>query len=203
MGGLGGGLGFARGSLEPGADFFLGAEGGAGAAHQGVAEFAVEEAGLGVVAPLEVEAALELLLESGIVDGADDFEAAVEIAGEEVGGAEEVAGLAAVAEGEDAAVFEELVDDADGADIFARGFAGDDGEHAADDELDGDAGAAGFVEEAGDFGVGEVIEFEGDAAVAAVAGVVDFGLDPRFEAVAEAEGGGEEVAEFGLLASSP
>ncbi len=54
-------------------------------AHETVAELPVKHAGLGVIAPLEIEAVLQLLLERRIVDRADNLKPAVKITRQEVG----------------------------------------------------------------------------------------------------------------------
>ena len=84
--------------------------------------------------------------EFGIEDGEDDLDAAVEVAGHEVGAAQIDEGIPVVVEDKDAAVFKKAVDNAADADGFAEsGDAGAEAADAADDHVDGDAFLGGGV----------------------------------------------------------
>ena len=145
----------------------------------------MEQAGLDVVGEVGGENLVaQALGERGIVDGEDHLAALEEVARHPVGAAAEDLGLAAVGEAEDAAVLEEAADDGADADVLAEAFdAGAQRAHAADDEVDLDAGLGGGVEGFDGGAVEQAVHLGDDGGGPAGAGVLGLAGDELEEAL--------------------
>jgi hypothetical protein len=94
----------------------------------------------------------------------DHFNAAVKIAGHQIGAAEENEWIPPIGEDIDAAMFEETVHDASDLDVFAQSR--DAGAEAADpayEELDGDSFLGAGVQRLNDLRVDEGVGFDKDS----------------------------------------
>jgi hypothetical protein len=94
----------------------------------------------------------------------DHLNAAMEVAGHEIGAAEENEWIPPIGEDIDAAMFEETVHDASDLDVFAQ--SGDTGAEAADpayEELDGDSFLGAGVQRLNDLRVDEGVGFDKDS----------------------------------------
>ena len=147
-----------------------------------------------VVGQLEVEDLEDALLKTRIVDGGHQLDAAVEIAGHEVGTRD--VNRIAVFEPIDARVFEVFPDDGgDGDGLAHAGDTGAQGADPTDDQLDPHASLRSAIEGTDDGGIDEGIGFEDEVAFLTVFGFFvnefkEFGLDLG--------GGHVEVLELGV-----
>lgn len=113
-----------------------------------IRQTAVKDPGFLIIPALDFNVLVKFGLELGIVNGANDFEAAVKIAGKKVGGTEEVSRLAAIFENKDAGVFQIAVHNADGLKLpTSRGTPIDEAEHATADQSDTDACLGSLIEQ--------------------------------------------------------
>ena len=116
------------------------------------------------------------------------FAALVEVARHPVRAAAEDFSLATVGEGEDAAVLEKAANDAADADALAQAFdAGTKSAHAANDQVDLDAGFGGGVERLDQRPVEQGIHFGHDGRGPAGAGVLGFAHDQLHEVAGEGQ----------------
>jgi hypothetical protein len=128
----------------------------------------------------------------------DHLDAAVKVAGHEIGATEENEWIPPIFEDIDAAMFEETVHDASNCDVFAQ--SGDTGAEAADpadQELNGDSFLRAGVERLDDLWVDEGVGFDKDSRGATGTVVGRFPVDEFEEAGGEIKGGDEEFVEVG------
>ena len=124
------------------------------------------------------------------------LDAAVKVAGHEIGAAKENEWIPPVGENVDAAMFEETIHDASNCDVFAQSR--DTGAKAADpadEELNGDSFLRAGVERLNDLRVDESIGFDKDSGRAASTVVGRFSVDELEEARGKIKGGDEEFVE--------
>jgi len=169
------------------------------AGRTGIEAVGSEEARCGVIGQVGgLDPVEDLASDFGVENGEDHLDAAMEIAGHKIGAAEVDEWITVVVKDIDAAVFEETVDDAADADVFAE--AGDAGPEAADpanDHVDGDALLRGGVEGVGDLLVDEGVDLDEDAGLATRALVSPLAVDHFNQAGSKVERGDEEFIEVG------
>src|SRR5579864_4578960 len=114
-----------------------------------------------VVREVDLEDLRQATAQSRIGDRDDRLDAAVEVARHEVGRAEEVLRLAAVAEAKDARMLEEVTDDGPHSDALRKARdARTQRAHAADQEVDLGARLRCGVQRVDDLGVDQVVDLE-------------------------------------------
>jgi hypothetical protein len=136
--------------------------------------------------------------EFGVQNREDYLDAAVKVAGHEIGAAEENEWIPPVSEDIDAAMFEETVYDASNLDVFAQsGDTGPEAADPADEQLDGDSFLRAGVERLDDLWVHEGIGFDKDSGRSTGTVVGRFPVDEFEEAGGKIKGGNEEFVEVG------
>jgi len=133
----------------------------------------------------------------------DDLDAAVEVAGHEIGAAEKNEWIPPIGEDIDAAMFEETVDDASDLDVFAQPWdTGAEAADPADEELDGDSFLGASVKRLDDLRVDEGVGFDKDSGRAAGTVVGGFPVNEFEEARGKIKRGDEEFVEVGCFRHS-
>jgi hypothetical protein len=128
----------------------------------------------------------------------DHFNAAVKVAGHEIGTAEKNKWIPPIFEDIDAAMFEETVHDASDLDIFAQsGDTGAEAANPADEKLDRDTFLRAGVERLNDLRVDEGVGFDKDSGRATGAVVGGFPVNELEEARGKIKWGDEEFVEVG------
>ena len=118
------------------------------------------------------------------------LDAAVKVAGHEIGAAKENEWIPPVGENVDAAMFEETVHDASNRDVFAESrYTGPEATDSADEQLDGDSFLGAGVERLNDLRVDESIGFDKDSGRAARTVMGRFPVDEFEKAGGEIKGG--------------
>ena len=134
--------------------------------------------------------------EFGVENREDHLDAAVKVAGHEIGAAEKNEWIPPVSEDIDAAMFEETVHDASNCDVFAQsGDTGPEAADPADQELNGDSFLRAGVERLDDLWVDEGIGFDKDSGRSTGTVVGRFPVDEFEEAGGEIKGGNEKFVE--------
>jgi hypothetical protein len=134
--------------------------------------------------------------EFGVKNREDHLDAAVKVAGHEIGAAEENEWIPSVGEDIDSAMFEETVHDASNCEVFAEsGYTGPEAADPADEELDGDSFLGAGVERLDDLRVDESVGFDKDSGRATGTVVGRFPVDKFEEARGKIKGGDEEFVE--------
>lgn len=163
--------------------------------------FRVECGGGLVVEDLESEDLADLFTKFFIVEGEADLYASIDIPIHPICGTEVVFFFSIVVKDEDAAVFEEAVDDAMEFDVIAEaGKFWEAAADAADEEGDLYAGCGGFIQPVYEDAFFEVVEFDDRGCGQSLAGIGDLAVEEGEEAGMEIELGYEQVLEGDLFA---
>jgi len=127
----------------------------------------------------------------------DHLDAAVKVAGHEIGAPKENKRIPPVGEDIDAAMFEETVHDASNCDVFAESrYTGPEATDSADEQLDGDSFLRAGVERLDDLRVDEGVGFNKDSGRTAGTVVRRFPVDEFEKAGGKIKGGNEEFVEM-------
>jgi len=128
--------------------------------------------------------------EFGVKNREDHLDAAVKVAGHEIGAAKKNEWIPAVGEDIDTAMFKETVHDASNCDVFAEsGYTGPEAADPADEELDGNSFLRASVERLNDLRVDESVGFDKDSGRATGTVVSGFPVDELEEAGSKIKGG--------------
>jgi hypothetical protein len=126
----------------------------------------------------------------------DHLDAAVKVAGHEIGAPKENKRIPPVGEDIDAAMFEETVHDASNCDVFAESrYTGPEATDSADEQLDGDSFLGAGVERLNDLRVDEGVGFDKDSGRTTGTVVGRFPVDKFEETRGKIKGGDEEFVE--------
>jgi hypothetical protein len=136
--------------------------------------------------------------EFGVKNREDNLDAAVKVAGHEIGAAEENEWIPPVGEDIDSAMFEETVHDASNCDVFAEsGHTGPEATDSANEQLDGDSFLGACVERLNDLRVDEGVGFDKDSGRTTGTVVGGFPVDKFEEARGKIKGGDKKFVEVG------
>lgn len=142
----------------------------------------------------------KLVTKGGVENGKDDFDAAMEVAGHQIGAAKVDDGIASIGKNVDTAVFKVAIDNAANVDVFAQARdAGAEAADAANEELDGDTFLGAGVERLDDFGIDEGVGFDENSGRSTGAVMRRFAVNIFEEAGDKIEGGDEEFIKVGGL----